>query len=102
MGDQIYLTYSFVLSWSLLEAMGAGCAIVASDTPPVREVICHGQEDVLIDFFDAAALVERICVALEDRTCAQRRAWVAREKVVQNYDLHWCCQPQQMQWVNSL
>ena len=46
-----YLSVPFVLCWSLLEAMASGCCIVASDTPPVREVLSHGESAVLVDFF---------------------------------------------------
>lgn len=47
----VYLTYPFVLSWSLIEAMSVGCAIVASDTEPVREVLEHNETGLLFNFF---------------------------------------------------
>ena len=61
----VYLTVPFVLSWSMIEAMSAGCLLVASDTDPVREVIRDGENGVLVDFFDTDALGERICNLLE-------------------------------------
>ena len=53
----LYLTVPFILSWSLLEAMAAGCAVVASNTPPVQEVLQHRRSALLVDFFDVEAQV---------------------------------------------
>lgn len=58
----VYYTYPFVLSWSLVEAMAAGCCIVGSDTPPLHDAIEDGVNGRLLPFFDhdalAAALIE--------------------------------------------
>ena len=86
----LYLTYPFVLSWSCLEAMAAGCLIVASDTGPVREVISHGDNGLLFPFFDGAALVETVCSALDDPARGIRLRQAARETVVERYDLRQC------------
>lgn len=52
----VYLTYPFVLSWSCLEAMAAGCAMVASSTPPVQEFIKNNTNGLLVDFSTPASL----------------------------------------------
>jgi glycosyltransferase involved in cell wall biosynthesis len=52
----VYLSYPFVLSWSLLEAMACGVPIVASNTAPVREVLRHTENANLVEFFDVEAL----------------------------------------------
>ena len=79
----IYLTYPFVLSWSMLEAMAAGCLVVGSATPPVEEVISHGINGLLAPFFDQDALVEAVTAACAEpeRYAPLREA--ARQTVVE-------------------
>jgi len=89
----VYFTYPFVLSWSFLEAMAAGCLLVASKTPPVEEVVRDGENGYLVDFFDRDALVERLSAALTrpDRDARIRAA--ARATVEARYDLKSVCLP---------
>ncbi|MEJ8814260.1 glycosyltransferase family 4 protein [Variovorax ureilyticus] len=81
----VYLTYPFVLSWSLLEAMSAGCLIVASDTAPVREVVRDGHNGLLVDFFDDQSIAERVLNALESPSGMQDIKQRAREGVLRSY-----------------
>ena len=81
----LYLTVPFVLSWSLLEAMAAGCSIVASDTPPVREVIRHKENGLLVDFFSPdqqAAAIESLLDSKERREALSEAA----VKTADSYD----------------
>jgi glycosyltransferase involved in cell wall biosynthesis len=98
----VYLTYPFVLSWSLLEAMSAECAILASDTDPVREVMTEGETGLMVDFFDKEALVERLCALLDDAPLRARLGANARRFVQENYDLQKVCLPQHLDWVARL
>ena len=97
----IYLTYPFVLSWSLLEAMSAGCAIVASDTPPVREVIRNKENGLLVDFFNSQLLTQTVSELLKRPDDRRRYGDAARLFACQNYDVHEVCLPQQIAWVES-
>lgn len=98
----VYLTYPFVLSWSLLEAMSVGCAIVASDTQPLREAILDGKTGRLVNFFDSKALTQQVCELLESPQERARLGKNAREFAVVNYDLQTVCLPRQLEWVQSL
>jgi glycosyltransferase involved in cell wall biosynthesis len=98
----VYLTYPFVLSWSLIEALSAGCAVVASRTPPVEEVIREGQNGLLAGFFSTEEIAARVDELLRDpeRTRAIRER--ARRTAVEGFDLKRVCLPTQVRLVEDL
>jgi glycosyltransferase involved in cell wall biosynthesis len=98
----VYLTYPFLLSWSLLEAMSTECLVVASATPPVQEVIAHGRNGLLVDFFDVHSLAETVSEALADRDKYRELRSAARATILDHYDLRRVCLPQQVRLVESL
>jgi glycosyltransferase involved in cell wall biosynthesis len=98
----VYLTYPFVLSWSMLEAMSLECLVVGSDTQPVREVIQNGKNGILVDFFDVQGLAEKVMKILENPGKYDFLRKAARQTIVYNYDLKTICLPKQMELVNSL
>ncbi len=97
----VYLTYPFVLSWSLLEAMAAGCQVVASRTAPVLEVLDDASAR-LVDFFDHDALVAAIVAALRDPAHGRASREAARAAVVERFDLRTRCLPAGLALIRSL
>jgi glycosyltransferase involved in cell wall biosynthesis len=83
----VYLTYPFVASWSLREAMATGCAIVGSDTEPVREFIRHRRTGLLAPFLEHDVIADRILESLEDDELNARIRKGARAWAVKNLDM---------------
>lgn len=98
----VYLTYPFVLSWSMLEAMAAGCVVVGSATPPVEEIIVPGENGVLVDFFKPEEIASAVAEVLAEpkRYSVLRNS--ARDTVLQRYDLHTRCLPQWLRFVQGV
>lgn len=84
----VYLTYPFVASWSLREAMASGCAIVGSDTAPVREFIVHEETGLLAPMLNPSAVADAVLRVLEDKALAQRLRTGARGFAEDRLDLN--------------
>jgi len=82
----VYLTYPFVLSWSMLEAMAVGVPVLGSDTGPVREVIRDGDNGFLTGFFDSAALAGRALDLIARRHETAAVGLRGRATVLRDYD----------------
>lgn len=83
----VYLTYPFVLSWSLLDAMSVGCCVVASDTAPVKEIIQDGFNGILTDFYNIDSMVLKINSVLNEPEKFSNLRISARKTIEDKYEL---------------
>lgn len=86
----VYLTYPFVLSWSLLEAMSTACPIVGSRTMPVEELITSNENGILVDFFNYQEIANAISDILKDKKMANSLGNKARVHIEEKYELDRC------------
>jgi glycosyltransferase involved in cell wall biosynthesis len=91
----VYLTYPFVASWSMREAMAIGCAVIGGDTEPVREFITHGENGLLTPFLQPKALATTILKVLEDKALnaslrENARAYAERRLAMADYLANYC------------
>ncbi|MBT9290058.1 glycosyltransferase [Prosthecodimorpha staleyi] len=82
----VYLTYPFVASWSLFEAMAVEALVIGSATAPVQEVVEHGRNGLLVDFFDRAALADTMAAACRRPADFTALRGAARETIAARYD----------------
>ena len=98
----IYLTVPFVLSWSVLDAMACGCTMLASDTAPVREVIRHNENGLLVDFFDVEALATTALEVLKDPASYRNHLGrAARRTIEERYSME-VIMPQMVRFYESV
>jgi glycosyltransferase involved in cell wall biosynthesis len=97
-----YMTYPFVLSWSMLESLAAECLVIGSSTPPVKEVLTEGVNGLLVDFFDVEGWVKSITRALSKPAEFQPLRKAARQGILERYDLNAICLPRQIRLIEAL
>lgn len=83
----VYLTYPYILSWSVLNAMATGCCVVASDTPPVLEVMKDNINGLLVQFHDVEQLTQKVEHVLNHRDQMKRIRYNARQTVLEHFDI---------------
>lgn len=99
---QLYVTYPFVLSWSMVEAMAAWCLVIGSRTAPVEEVLQGHRDGLLVDFFDSAAWVDAIGDALTRASEMRPLRAAARRTVLDQFALKRQCLPSSLELVRSM
>lgn len=98
----VYLTYPFVLSWSMLEAMAMEALIIGSKTKPVEEVIKDKKNGLLVDFFDYKKLSLMVTDVLNNPEKYSSIKKEARKTIIDNYDLESVCLPKQIEIFKKL
>ena len=68
----------------------------------MQEVIRHGENGLLVDFFNPQAIAEQVVQALESPGAFTAMRQQARQTIVDNYDLKRICLPQHLAVIDEL
>ena len=98
----VYLTYPFVLSWSMLEAMALESIVVGSKTGPVEEIIKDKVNGLLVDFFDINEISSTVNDVLHNPEKYKKIRKNARKTIIDKYDLKNVSLPKQLNLIKDL
>ncbi len=83
----VYLSYPFVASWSLREALATGCAVVGGDTDTVTEFVKHNENGLVVPNLDSKALSDAVLLMLADTKLSGRLRAGARAFAEKHLDM---------------
>jgi len=99
---QVYLTYPFVLSWSLLESLSCGVLVIGSKTGPVEEVIEDKKSGLLVDFFDFKDIANKVNKVLDEPEKFSKLTKAARNEMIKKFDLNTVCLPKNIKFIEKI
>lgn len=85
----MYLSYPFVVSWSLLEALGCGALVLAADTPATREFVDDERTGFLASFCSLDKVASLAVMATKDRSNSEMIKLAARRSM-ENFSIENC------------
>jgi glycosyltransferase involved in cell wall biosynthesis len=83
----VYLSYPFVASWSLREALAIGCPVIGADTETVTEFVKHGETGLIVPTLDPSALGDAVLQMLSDRKLAAQLSAGGQKFAAANLDM---------------
>ena len=81
----IYLSYPYTLSWSVLQAMACGAAVVGNGDGPLGEVIDPGRNGLLVGFNDPGALAAALLRLLAEPDMRRSLGGEARRTIQERF-----------------
>jgi len=85
-----YWTVPFTLSWSLFQAMAAGCLVMGSDSAPVRDAVADGVTGLLVEPYGKDEMVEKMLEVLDKPAAYEHLRENARQSMVETYSFEVC------------
>ena len=81
------LSYPYTLSWSVLEAMACGAALVSNHGSPIAPELIHGHNGLLVPFNDHHALAQAVIELLNDPARRAQIGTAALHTIEQHFSL---------------